>query len=393
MATLRKRLSKRGVPAFQVGYYFQGKRRWISLDARYSERDAKEVALNVDRIVGAIATGGEVDKRTRAWLETIGDDLRERLASAGLVKIERVPTLGEIFEAYWDAEYFDLKPTTQSSKRQARRRFFEFVDPSTPFDKFTKREAAKFPAFLDAQVCEATKAGTIRDVRRVFNWALDEEIVDRNPFAGIRRGSFKNKTREYYVPMEDYRAMLDACPSKQWRVALALYRIGGLRFEEALRAQWNDVDFARGRLLVHSPKTERYKGRESRVIPLFPELRRELESLWDETPEGGSPYIIATNRSTIRKHFDRIIFLAGLNRWERIIQNLRSSRAIEIERDFGAIAEAEWIGHSPKTAREHYLHVLDEDFERAANPTDAGDCAKKSGQNSSQKRKVGSRDY
>jgi hypothetical protein len=27
---------------------------------------------------------------------------------------------------------------------------------------------------------------------------------------------------------------------------------------------------------------------------------------------------------------------------------------------------AEWIGHSAKTARDHYLHVLDETFERAA---------------------------
>ncbi len=63
---------------------------------------------------------------------------------------------------------------------------------------------------------------------------------------------------------------------------------------------------------------------------------------------------------------ERIVFYAGLNRWERLIQNLRSSRAIEIAREYGVLAEAEWIGHSPQTAKDHYLHVLDADFEHAA---------------------------
>ena len=366
MATVKEIKRKRG-SAFQIEFKLSGKRKYLSLGSNYRKSDAQEIANVVDRLVAALATERPVDSRTERWLDNASNDIRERLEHVGLIKIERVPTLGEIFDQYWEAEFYELKSTTQSSKVQARRRFFEFVSPTTRFDAFTKREASKFPAFLDARMGEATRAGTIRDVRRVFNWAKDAELIDRNPFDGIRRGSFKNKGREYYVPLADYRKMLEACPTTMWRVVLALYRIGGLRYNEALRATWRDVDFERGRLLVHSSKTERYKGRESRVVPLFPELREELEALWDETPEGGTPYIVSINRTTVRKRIEEIVFFAGLNRWERLIQNFRSSRAIEIARDFGELAESEWIGHSPQTARDHYLHVLDEDFERAVN--------------------------
>lgn len=365
MATV-KEIKRKTTTAYQIEFWQNSKRRYLSLGSKYDAAEAYDVAANVDRITLATELGRPLDRRTALWLEGIPADLQRRLENVGLIEIEKDPTVEEIFDAYWEAEYYGLKPTTQSSKRQARRRFFEFFKEETKPDGIAKRDAANFVAYLDKRMSQASRAGIVRDVRRVFNWAKDAGLTERNPFDGIRRGSFLNKTREYYVPLADYEKMLDAAPSQMWRTTLALYRIGGLRYEEALRAEWRDVDFVGRRMLVHSPKTERYRGRESRVIPLFPQLYAELEALWDETPEGGSPYVISSNRSTVRKHVDRIVFLAGLNRWDRLIQNLRSSRAIEIARDFGELAESEWIGHSPQTARDHYLHLLDDDFQRAA---------------------------
>lgn len=365
MATV-KEIRRKTTVAYQIEYRLNAKRQYLSLGSKYDKSDANEIAANVDRIALAMEVGRPVDARTTRWLEGIPDDLQQRLERAGLIEIKKAATSEEIFDAYWEAEYYELKPTTQSSKRQARRRFFEYFDETTNVEAITKQEATRFVGYLGEQMGEASRAGIVRDVRRVFNWAKDVGLVERNPFDGVRRGSFLNKSREYYVPLTDYEKMLDAAPSQIWRVVLALYRIGGLRYEEALRVEWRDVDFVGRRLLVHSPKTERYRGRESRVIPLFPQLYTELETLWNETPEGGSPYVISSNRSTIRKHVDRIVFYAGLNRWDRLIQNLRSSRAIEIARDFGELAESEWIGHSPQTARNHYLHLLDDDFAKAA---------------------------
>lgn len=367
MATIKTIKRKNGATAFQILWYGpNGERRSLSLGSNYTRRRAEDVRDLVERLDAIERTREPIDARTLRRLDDLPDDLRERFQAAKLIEVEKRLTLGELWNEYWEAEFYELKPTSQSSKRSARRRFFEFFDPSGFVDELTKRDAAKFAKFLEGRMREATKAGTIRDVRRVWNWAIESELLEKNPFNGIQRGSFKNKEREYYIPPSDFAKLLDACPSRQWRVLLALYRIGGLRKEEALRVTWADVDFPRGRLLVHSPKTERYKGRESRVIPLFPALRKELEALWEEVPEGGSPYVISENRTTLTKHVERIVFLAGLNRWERLFQNMRSSRAIEVYQEFGPLAESEWIGHSEKTAREHYLHVLDDTFEKAS---------------------------
>ena len=41
---------------------------------------------------------------------------------------------------------------------------------------------------------------------------------------------------------------------------------------------WADIDFKRGRMTVRSPKTEHHDGKESRTVPIFPELRPYLEA-------------------------------------------------------------------------------------------------------------------
>jgi integrase len=71
-----------------------------------------------------------------------------------------------------------------------------------------------------------------------------------------------------------------------------LARIGGLRCPSELRRlQWKDVDWSANRFLVHSPKTERHAGRGERLVPLFPELRKELVQHFSPDSEFVFPFI------------------------------------------------------------------------------------------------------
>lgn len=369
MATVKEIKRKKG-RAFQIGFSFRGRRVWLSLGNQYTRADAQEIARNVDAITAAITSGRPLDRRVENWLSSIPEDLKARLENVDLVERRRVGTLAELFDEYFDSEGSTFKPTTLRNKRQSTRSLLKYAGETTLLSDFGRRSASAFVASLErANFADATRAGIIKDLRRVWNWAIESEILDDNPFKNVRSGSYRNKSREYYVSIDDYRRILDACPCREWRVLIALYRIGGLRCSEAFYLRWSDVDFPGGRLLVHSPKTEKH-GKDSRVVPLFPELKEELEKLWDEIPEGGPAEIIATiSRTSVWKCLQRIVFSAGLNTWDRLVQNLRSSRAIEISRAFGTLAESVWIGHSPQTAINHYLHLLDEDYKRAAETT------------------------
>jgi integrase len=44
-----------------------------------------------------------------------------------------------------------------------------------------------------------------------------------------------------------------------------------------VRLRWSDVNWDKGRMTVRSPRTEHHKGKDARLVPLFPEVRRELQ--------------------------------------------------------------------------------------------------------------------
>lgn len=105
-----------------------------------------------------------------------------------------------------------------------------------------------------------------------------------------------NKSRDFYVTRELTQKVIDACPDAEWRLIVAFSRYGGLRCpSEYLSLRWGDVDWEQGRVRVTSPKTAHHPGGESRVVPLFPELRRCLEEVFEQA-EAGTEYVITRYR-------------------------------------------------------------------------------------------------
>ena len=121
--------------------------------------------------------------------------------------------------------------------------------------------------------------------------------------------------------------------------------------------------------MVHSPKTERHEGHQRRLVPLFPELRAELEKHYSLDETKGNEFVIECYQNSswsLHPVFQTIAKRAGLGKIVRPFDNMRMSRSNEVERKFGSKKENLWIGHSDKVMIKHYLVLEDEDYAKAA---------------------------
>ena len=240
-------------------------------------------------------SGESVDTPEAAsWLAGLPDDTLMRLAKAGLVKYDR-HTTGELWEAYRKQKN-GVKEATLTVYDYAEQRFFAYFDRNTDLRKLTADDFIAWMEFLqtefrssrtDKSLDESTVAGTVTKAKAVFNWAVSKKWLDSSPLKGVGRGSFENPEKDREVTMDEYYRLLARCPCMDWRAIIALARIGGLRPCEILHLRWIDIDWNNNMFTVTSTKTERYKGKGKRVVPLFPLLRLELERLLqDESGKG-----------------------------------------------------------------------------------------------------------
>ena len=206
--------------------------------------------------------------------------------------------------------------------------------------------------------------------KQLFRAALRKRMIAENPFGDMKGCSVQaNKSREYFVTVLEAAKVLQACPDHEWRLIFALCRFGGLRCpSEVLMLRWGDVDWEQRKLLVRSPKTEHHEGKESRLVPIFPELRPYLDAAWDEVGDGVE-FVISRYRdgnTNLRTQLNRIIHKAGLKPWPKLFQNLRSTRETELAERFPLHLVTAWLGNSQVIATKHYLQVTEDHFAQAA---------------------------
>ena len=138
---------------------------------------------------------------------------------------------------------------------------------------------------------------------------------------------------------------------------------------EVLALRWEDVNWELDRFFARSSKTEHHDGKEGRWVPIFPELRAELEPLFFDRASVGKEFVITRYRDAsqnLRTTFGKIVHRAGLEMFPRPFDNMRMTRSNEVYRKWGAFLESQWIEHSRQIRDDHYLSITDEDFSAAA---------------------------
>lgn len=350
-----------------------GRRRSIRL-GRLSERDATNFRNGVDNLVAARRAGSLLDRATARWAADLPDGLANKLAKYGLVEPRQredqgaaeMASLGQFIDQYVSGRA-NLKPNTRRNYDQTRRYLVGHFGEGRLLTSITPGDADQWrEAMLGAGLSPATVNREVKRARQFFRAAVRCKVIPENPFSEVKGGGQENRSRQRFIDRETAKKVLDACPSLQWRLMFCLARFGGMRVPSELGLKWADIDWAGGKMLVHSPKTEAHPNGGSRQVPLFPELREVLSEAFD--PE--AVYVIEdkyrTENQNLRTGLMRIIEKAGLKPWPKLWANLRASRATELSHQFPAHVAAAWLGHSTHVAAKHYWQVTEKDFARAA---------------------------
>ena len=337
---------------------------------KVSKRQADCAKRFIEDLLHSKDTGSSPEPATAQWIAGLSDTVRRRLERVGLIKPQErreCPTLAEWVQRYIDSRT-DVKANTRVLYEQTQGNLLEFYGTTKRFDEITPGDAMEFRLSLHSKgLAEGTIRRRCGRAKQFFQAAVAKEIIAKNPFAGVPCANVSNRDRFHFVSAEEIEAVLTACPHVEWQAIFALARYGGLRVpSEVLLLRWADIHWDTQRFTVRSPKTA-HQGKASRIAPLYPELHAVLLNAF-EAAETGSEFVISRYRNTranLRTQAHRIIRRAGLEPWEKVFQNCRSTRETELLEEFPIQTVTAWLGNSPQIAARHYLQVTPAHFAKA----------------------------
>jgi integrase len=361
-----------------VAVKVDGKRRYIHMGEGVERKDARKFADYSQRLADHPTRNlSEMPKDLRGWVEDLKSDYHAKLAKAGLVESREpetrkvIPTLADFTDQYIKGRA-DAKPRTIINLKQARTDLIAYFKDGQRLDEITPGDADDFYRWMLGTREPALSANTAKRIagraKQFYQAAIRRRLVTENPFADLKSHVTGSPERFYFVDRDTFDKVLAEETDPEFRAILALARYGGLRCPtEVLALKWSDIDWLKNRITVHVPKLAHVEGKGVRVIPLFPELRPYLRAAFEAAPEGGTPYVVAKRDTEVnwRTRLGRRIKDAGLTPWPKMFQNLRSTRETELAETYPLHVVCKWIGNSAAIAREHYLQLRDEHFDKA----------------------------
>ena len=360
--------------------YIDGDKRPTIRLGKMPKQSAERILTKVEDLVFAKQSLTSPSQQTAEWVKDLDGKLRDRLEFLGLIQSrvtndEKKPGAGMTLAVFLDdfiARRKDTsKPATLIVYGHTRRCLVDKFGADKPLSEITTGDAKDWRMWLKSneKLAENTIRRRVGFAKQFFTDAAEHDYIVRNPFDALKGVSIHGDPEKFYfITEEEARKVMDACPNAEWRLLFALSRWGGLRCpSEHFALRWSDINWAENKIVVRSPKTEHLRGKAYRTMPLFPELLKPLQEVWEQTKPGAEHVInhYRDPKQNLRTQLTRIIILAGLTPWVKLFHNLRASRETELSQAHPIHVVCDWLGNSPRVAAEHYLRVTESDFQKA----------------------------
>jgi integrase len=362
---------------------YAGNRRNLTL-GKIPKSQADGFANDVNALIEHVKYGGKsMPQRLQAWVSDLSEKHKNQLSDIGLFEYKSAGvTVRQLLAEYLD----DYKTqgheesTVTKVRSTIQNRFDKInkvrVDKLEPVKKsiglkaepvWTAEARKILTSFNSWQRNHFAPATWTRDNKLLVSvgiWAQKHGIIDHNPFTILPTASMVNDERNAYVSRESIMDVMESCLSPDIRLTIAMGRFAGMRTCSEVRTmKWSHIDADAGTLTIIDSKKKK-----PRVMPLFDDIRAELERQREFTGETrfvASPQLRSASSSNNYQKIKDAISRSGQEPWDRVRQNLRTSCENDLLDTFDERLVTQWIGHTIHVSREHYQKLRPSDYQAA----------------------------
>lgn len=239
----------------------------------------------------------------------------------------------------------------------------------TPSDLTRHKRALEHDHKAELKVTRtiATVNRELSKLRRMLNIAQREGWIRQNPFtAGESLISLADeRKRERILTRDEERRLLEACGTHHHRKHLKPILIcaldTGMRRGEILSLRWRDIDFVNGLITIQAFNTKTMKERQ---VSLTARLSRELQILWEESPQDQRQRVFGFV-SNVKRSFTSARTAAGLV--DVRFHDLRHTHATRLVALHLPLAEVgRVLGHTQPNTTYRYVNANVETARRAS---------------------------
>lgn len=284
-------------------------------------------------------------------------NLKQEIVNGNYSASDKVPTFATFFNDHYSKHAASRKRSYNKDLSMFNVRLNDKFG-NKALDKITRREVMDFHTHLLEQerLSPATCDHHLKLMRRMFNLAVEWEIIDKNPLNRIALFNADNKVENYLQPDELQRLMhvLNTHPNRMTCNVMKFLLGTGARLNEALRSKWTHINRERRVWTVPSSNT---KSKRLRSVPLNDYALDVLDSLGTEEYEFlFMNFHTGTHLKAIHTGWDIIRKKANLPKLR--IHDLRHSYASMLVNAGRTLYEVQQIlGHSVPIVTQRYAHL------------------------------------
>lgn len=337
-----------------------------------------DVSFGVDPITGKRIRKKLYGIDTLAKAKIIESELRQT-DTTKLMKDRNTITFEQLAELFFEQTKHEHKPSYNYSKQANFKSHLLPYFKNADVRNISRSHIREFREELidNSNLSYNTINKIILLLKKIFDVAVDEEIIDTNPCFKIKNLRIEKKEMEFWTP-DEFSQFLDYLKeenSKENCFELIFYTLffTGMRIGELLALTWNDIDFNRreiiinknvsqikGQTVVSTPKTKSSIRRisiHSKLANMLKFWKKEQEVLFInkfDLPHGNTTQVfqfklMETTRFHVRKKMD-VIYRHHPDLKKIRIHDFRHSHvALLIDNREELVTIKERMGHSSIT--------------------------------------------